>query len=143
MPRGMPHGCTIPSPSTPHKLWRRIARHTHASALLTTCTAGFSAPHMTCTSLYAYYWMMVAFEFAVLCGLALAAAGHGIACMRLAWVGLLAVVSALYIQGADSFVAVTSVLVRAFRPRLAPSVSPCTAVHALQCRLRSCRVRGT
>jgi hypothetical protein len=46
---------------------------------------------------------MVAFEFAVITGLAYTIVGGCMAKMRLAWLSILAVVTVLYIQGADTF----------------------------------------
>ncbi|GBF88589.1 hypothetical protein Rsub_01304 [Raphidocelis subcapitata] len=50
--------------------------------------AGVSGPSPminTCTALYAYYWMMVALEFAVIMGLAYTLVGGCMAQMRVSW----------------------------------------------------------
>jgi hypothetical protein len=62
-------------------------------------------------SLHPHRWI-VALEFAVLCGLAIAIVGGCIESMRAAWVGILAVVGVLCIQSADSFLTATNVQVR-------------------------------
>lgn len=70
---------------------------------------GFSASVTSCPKLFAYYWMHVAFEFAILSGLALALAAGTVSKARLAFAGLLAVATALYIQGADAFLGAVQV----------------------------------
>lgn len=59
----------------------------------------------------------VALQFVILCGIALAVAGNAVACMRPALVGLLAVITTLYIQAGDSFITATYVTVRGSRER--------------------------
>jgi len=86
--------------------------HTHSYANTHLLHTGFSAVPLTCTSVYSYYWWIVAYEFVVICTLALAVVGGWVERMRLAWVGIIAVASVLYIQSADSFLAVTSIKVR-------------------------------
>lgn len=54
----------------------------------------------------------MALEFIILCGLALSVMSGYLAATRLAWTGLLAVATCLYMQSADSFLGAASVQVR-------------------------------
>jgi len=62
---------------------------------------GFSVA--TCRRVYRYYWFIVAFEFAVLAGVAMSTVAAKLVHSRIAWVGMLAIATLLYMQASDSF----------------------------------------
>eukprot|EP00879_Flechtneria_rotunda_P000414 GHRR01000508.1.p1 GENE.GHRR01000508.1~~GHRR01000508.1.p1 ORF type:complete len:186 (+),score=31.43 GHRR01000508.1:387-944(+) len=73
--------------------------------LLLTGIRGFSRT-LDCNGVYRYYWFMFAFEFIALAGLAIMALVGLLAASALCWMAWLTVLSLLFIQGSDSFLAI-------------------------------------
>ncbi|KIZ04425.1 hypothetical protein MNEG_3536 [Monoraphidium neglectum] len=70
---------------------------------------GFSAKFQTCTELFGYYWWIVIFELALLASLAGALYAGCTEKVRTPLVGVLVVVSSLWFQMTDSFLALEGV----------------------------------
>jgi chloride channel 7 len=70
---------------------------------------GFNAGILPCSKIYRYYWFIVAFEFLLICGLALSTITGMLRKSRLSWLGLFAVATLLYIQATDSFLTAESI----------------------------------
>jgi hypothetical protein len=65
---------------------------------------GFNS-NLGCSDVFRYYWFMWAFEFVTLLGLAILAGMGMLAASALSWMAWLTVLTLLFIQGADSWLA--------------------------------------
>uniref|UniRef100_A0A383WE48 Pali-domain-containing protein n=1 Tax=Tetradesmus obliquus TaxID=3088 RepID=A0A383WE48_TETOB len=64
---------------------------------------------LQCSDVYRYYWFMLAFELVTLIGLSVLAAVGLLAASALSWLAWLTVLTLLFIQGADTFLAIKDI----------------------------------
>jgi len=70
---------------------------------------GISASVLDCTKVYRYYWFIISYEIVIIFGLAYALATGIYATTRLAFLSLFAVASLLYMQTADTSLAIENI----------------------------------